>query len=259
MKAVILSGSPKGDLSVTLQYLKYIQKKFPEEEYRVFNIGKDIKRIEKDKEYFSRIIEEIRKSDAVVWLTPVFFLLVPSQVKRFVELVFENKANDAFNGKYVTSITTSIKYFDFTAHNYLRGISEDMGAKYVEGLTLKMDDLFDEAMRDVMAKFWKNFLNLVSSKLPAQRLFEEPSGKILLYDPGDIKDTAKTEKAKITLLHDAKEEDLNLSRMLDVFLKLIPCNVEAIDINKADIKGGCLSCYNCAPSNICAYKDVLQA
>ena len=30
MKIVVLNGSPKGDISVTMQYVAYLKKKFPE-------------------------------------------------------------------------------------------------------------------------------------------------------------------------------------------------------------------------------------
>jgi hypothetical protein len=36
MKIVVLNGSPKGEYSVTLQYVHYIQKKFPGHEWKIF-------------------------------------------------------------------------------------------------------------------------------------------------------------------------------------------------------------------------------
>ena len=38
MKLLVLNGSPKGDVSVTMQYVKFIRKQFPEHEYQVLNI-----------------------------------------------------------------------------------------------------------------------------------------------------------------------------------------------------------------------------
>jgi len=35
MKITVLNGSPKGDLSVTLQYVNFIQKKFPHHEFKI--------------------------------------------------------------------------------------------------------------------------------------------------------------------------------------------------------------------------------
>ena len=48
MKIIVLNGSPKGNLSVTLQYVHYIQKQFPQTELKIHNISERIKAIEKD-------------------------------------------------------------------------------------------------------------------------------------------------------------------------------------------------------------------
>lgn len=58
MKIVVLNGSPKGNVSVTMQYVKFIQEKFPEHELNIINISERIKKIEKDEAYFKEIISE---------------------------------------------------------------------------------------------------------------------------------------------------------------------------------------------------------
>ena len=45
MKIVILNGSPKGEPSVTMQYVKFIQKHYPDHEYLFHNISNRIKKI----------------------------------------------------------------------------------------------------------------------------------------------------------------------------------------------------------------------
>jgi len=39
MKITVLNGSPKGNLSVTMQYVSFIQKKFPHHELKILNIA----------------------------------------------------------------------------------------------------------------------------------------------------------------------------------------------------------------------------
>ena len=63
MKITVLNGSPKGDLSVTLQYLKYVQKKYPELELNVHHISQKIKSIEKKEAAFNKIIDDVRSAD----------------------------------------------------------------------------------------------------------------------------------------------------------------------------------------------------
>jgi len=42
MKIIVLNGSPKGDVSVTMQYVAYIQKRFPRHELKIINISQRI-------------------------------------------------------------------------------------------------------------------------------------------------------------------------------------------------------------------------
>jgi hypothetical protein len=48
MKIVVLNGSPKGNLSTTLQYVRFMEKKFPGNSFQVINIAHDIRKIETD-------------------------------------------------------------------------------------------------------------------------------------------------------------------------------------------------------------------
>ena len=45
MKVLVINGSPKGDYSVTLQTVKYIEHFYPQCEFEVLNVGKRIKAI----------------------------------------------------------------------------------------------------------------------------------------------------------------------------------------------------------------------
>ncbi len=76
MKIAVLNGSPKGEISVTMQYVKFIQKKFPEHEMKIINIAERIKKIEKDKTYFKEVIDEINSSDGILWAFTLYVYLV---------------------------------------------------------------------------------------------------------------------------------------------------------------------------------------
>lgn len=255
MKIAVLCGSPKGDNSVTKQYLYYIEKNFKENTFKFFDIGNHINKIETDADYFKGIINEIRGSDCIVWSTPVFVFLVPSQLKRFIEIIYERKETDAFEGKYATAFTTSVNFFDFTAHNYLRAISEDLNMSYIDGYSSEMEDLLKEDERKRMLKFARNFFAKVSDKEPTGKYYNKITQEIPVYNPGEINDEAKTYSKNIILLTDADESNANLKNMTDVFLKLMPNKVEVINITTANIKGGCLSCYHCSYDGQCLYND----
>jgi multimeric flavodoxin WrbA len=92
MKIVVLNGSPKGNMSVTLQYALFIGKKFPQHELKIFNIALELRKIEREEKAFQEIIEAVKSADGVLWAFPLYFLLVHSHYKRFIELIWEKKA-----------------------------------------------------------------------------------------------------------------------------------------------------------------------
>ena len=89
MKITVLNGSPKGNTSITLQLINYIQKKIPGHEYKILNIAQKIKKISKDIEVFDEIIDIVKSSDGVIWSFPLYVMNVCSQYQRFIELIFE--------------------------------------------------------------------------------------------------------------------------------------------------------------------------
>jgi hypothetical protein len=50
MNILVLNGSPKGDYSITLQTVLYLQKKFPEDSFRILNVGQKSKALERSLE-----------------------------------------------------------------------------------------------------------------------------------------------------------------------------------------------------------------
>ena len=58
MKITVLNGSPKGITSITMQYVHYIQKMFPQHELDIVHIAQRIKKIERDEQAFQEIIDK---------------------------------------------------------------------------------------------------------------------------------------------------------------------------------------------------------
>jgi multimeric flavodoxin WrbA len=258
VKITVLNGSPKGEISVTLQYVKYMQKKHPECEYSVFQIGREIKRIESKPELFGRIIEEIADSDGILWCTPVYLLLVPSQLKRFIELVFERGEEAAFKEKYGTTFTTSAHFYDHTAHNYMHAVSEDLGMRYVDGYSAEFNDLLRPDERIQIEKFADGFFRCIEKQGPTGRAFMRVSHEIPEYHPGTIENVPGTGSRKIILITDADGVDSNLKRMTDVFISSVPCEVDLVNLNEVNMRGGCLGCLGCVYDGVCVYKDDMR-
>jgi NAD(P)H-dependent FMN reductase len=95
----------------------------------------------------------VAKADLILWAFPVYFLLVPAGYRRFIELVHERGSRESFAGKYAASFSTSIHYHDDLPHEYLRGISEDLGMRYAGSFAAGMKDLLKAGNRKHLLSF----------------------------------------------------------------------------------------------------------
>jgi len=255
MKITVLNGSPKGDLSVTLQYVNFIQKKFPNHELKIFNIASTIKKIEKDEKAFQEIIDEVRSSDGVLWAFPLYYLLVPSQYKRFIELVWERGATGVFKDKYTAVLSTSIHFFDHTAHNYMNAICDDLDMKYLGYYSAAMYDLMSRKGREKWILFASEFFEGIQNRVPTAKKFSPILYRPLDYVPGSPGQRVSIQGKKVRILSDLKEPHTNLGRMIERFRNSFVEDVTVINLHQIDIKGGCLGCLQCGYDYQCAYGD----
>ena len=255
MNIVVLNGSPKGDVSVTMQYIAYLKKKFPGHSYEIINVAKDIRKIEKDPAAWNAIIGAIRSADIVLWAFPLYYLLVCSQYKRFIELLFERSAGDAFAGKYAASLSTSIHFFDQTAHAYIHAISDDLGMKYLGFYSAEMEDLLQKEERDRLEQFGSLLFAAAGKKMTVQRENPPLVPPGLSYVPGPQQKQVPTGPKKIVILTDSDGSSPNLMAMTDRLRNVFSGSVEMINLHDVDIRGGCLGCCQCGYDNSCVYTD----
>jgi multimeric flavodoxin WrbA len=251
MKILVLGGSPKGELSVTMQYVKYMQRHLKEHDFTVIQVAAPIKRLEKNPEDFSAVIKQVKTADAVLWAFPLYYMLVCSQYKRFIELIFERKAESAFYGKYTATLSTSIHFYDHTAHNYLRAVCEDLRLKYTGFFSAKMHDMFSEQGRNKLTKFADLFIKAIQDKIETPR-YSLPLPKTkFIYKPERFDHHILQTPKKITIVTDSLQG--NIGRMIRRFQDCFSQEIEVVNLKTIDIKGGCLGCLKCSNENICAY------
>lgn len=255
MKIIVLSGSPKGELSITLQYVHFLQNKFPQHDLRVFHVSQRIKKIEKDEKVFQEIVDEVRSSDGVLWAFGLYILAVPSQYMRFIELISERGVEDAFKDKYAAVLTTSIHYFDHTAHNYMRAVCEDLNMRYADGLSLDLQDLTDKDRRRGLTTFAENFFEAIEKRFTTARLFKRLTFTDFVYEPSPPENRIATKGKKCVVLTDAYDSNSNLGKMIDRFKQSFAEEIDVIDLNDIDIRGGCLGCMRCGYDYKCVQKD----
>jgi multimeric flavodoxin WrbA len=255
MKIIVLNGSPKGDLSVTLQYVHFIQKKFPQHELKIFNVAQQIRGMEREEKSFGEVMEEIKSSDGVLWAFPLYYLLVPSQYKRFIELIWERETQDVFKNKYTAVLSTSVHFFDHTAHNYMNAICDDLEMRYLGFFSAAMYDLMHRKERERCTLFASEFFEGIRTHAPTAKKFPPVSGRAFDYIPGLAGQKVSLQGKRALVLADLKEPDTNLGKMIERFRSSFVEEVDVANINQLDIKGGCLGCIQCGYDYQCSYGD----
>lgn len=99
MKILVLNGSPKGQYSVTLQTINYLQKLCPKHEFEILHVGQRIKALEKD---FTPAVEAVKGAKLIIFSYPVYTFIAPYQLHRFIELLKESRVS--LKGKFVTQL-----------------------------------------------------------------------------------------------------------------------------------------------------------
>ena len=248
MNVLIVNGSPKGEYSVTLQTCKYLQIKFPQVNFGVIHAGQHIRKYERD---FSDAAEKLSNADLILFSYPVYTFIAPCQLHRFIELMKESGID--FSNKIATQISTSKHFYDVTAHKYIQQNCNDMGMKYVKGLSADMDDLLSEKGRNQATGFFK--LVLWSAE---NNCFETPYAKVEEITPvkATVPETAeRTLKKEVAIVTDMQEGDAQLDSMIKRFTAVMPAVCKIVNIREYPMKGGCLGCFNCAATGKCVYKD----
>jgi len=253
MKITVLNGSPKGSLSATMQYVHFIQKKYPQHELKIFHISQQIKRIESNEEAFQEIMDEVGSSDGVLWAFPLYYFLVASQYKRFIELIFERRMEGVFKNRYAAVLTTSIHFFDHTAHNYMHAICDDLDMRFAGSFSAGMYDLLKGENRDRLRLFAEAFFRAIEEGIPTSKVYGPITRGTLTYAPRLTENKVEAGSKKILLMIDLENPQGNLIRMAEHFRKTFSREIEMINLRQVDIKGGCLGCIQCGYDYTCAY------
>ena len=230
MNILVISGSPKGKDSITLHTCLFLEKRFPAHHFSYLHPGAKIKALEKD---FQPAREALEAADLIIFCYPVYTFLVPSQLHRFIELMKD--AGLDFSGKVATQVTTSKHFYDITAHRFIKDNCADMGLPCLDGLSADMEDILSEKGQK-QAIDWLAFT-------------------LWKMEGGDTAPMPRKEGKKAVIVADLLPEDAALKAMIDRFTAVFPYACDVINIEDFPFMGGCLSCFSCAATGKCVYKD----
>ena len=232
MKTVVFCGSPKGVNSITLQTVRYLSVKFPEDEFSLFDVSAASSVTD---EGMRKIAAALEDADSVLFAYPVYSFGVPSQMMRAVE---EMKARFLpFAGKWCTQLTTSMKVLDPLAHEWVAQNAQDMGMRVVPGLSSGQEDLPTESGRAQAEAFWRYFRAAAGGRLDAPAAADDPK------------------RFRTLILADLQPDDHSLAEMIDAFRSVYPYETEICNVGELGLRGGCLGCLKCSPEGHCVYTD----
>ena len=248
MKILVLNGSPKGNYSITLQTVHYLAQRHPEHSFKVLNVGQKIKSLEKN---FAPALEAMAEADVLLFSYPVYTFIAPSQLHRFFELIKESGISLA--GKYASQITTSKHFYDVTAHRYVRDNCQDLGLKFVQGLSADMDDLLKDKGQKEAVDFFRYLCWSVGQDIYEPLPEQLPPARKL---PVTVPAAAESEKSgDVVIIADLLPGDTQLEAMIARFRSVLPRKTRIVNIREYPFNGGCLGCFKCAVSGKCVHKD----
>lgn len=248
MRILTINGSPKGEYSISLQTVRYLEALYPQHTFETLHVGQRIKSLEKD---FAPALEAVRRAELLLFVYPVYTFIAPSQLHRFIELL--KASGEDVSGKYATQLTTSKHFYDVTAHAYIQQNAQDMGLRFIRGLSADMDDLLHEKgqkdARDFFHYVCWSMENGISEALPKRT---NPGHLCRVSVPESLE---KEKSGDVVIVTDCGAEDIQLGAMIDRFRAVLPYETRVVNIAEYPFKGGCLGCFGCAITGKCVYKD----
>ena len=253
MKFVVLNGSPKGDISVTMGYIGFIEANFKQHEFKYINVAQLINKIEKDSQLFDSIIHDIKNCDGVIWAFPLYVFTAHSNYQRFIDLVFERGVQPAFAGKYAFALTTSIHFYDHTATNYINAVCDDLDMVFVDYFSPKMYDIENQQTRQNLINFMQHFIYCIKDKVTFSKNYSQVKYIPVDYTPLQTKTKIDTKNKNIVIVAEHLENN-NVNNMVYKFKDCFTQNVDLLTIADFGIKGGCLGCMKCGYNYSCVYE-----
>lgn len=249
MKILVINGSPKGNSSVTVQTVLYLQALHPEQEFTFLPVGQRIKSYEKD---FSSARAALEQAELILFSYPVYTFIAPYQLHRFFELIKADGVD--LTGKLASQITTSKHFYDVTAHRFVEENCFDLGLRVIRGLSADMEDLLTEKGRQEAEMFFDQLLFSCEHGIFVDPPVRMPTSVRETYHP-TLAVAEKHDGKDVVIVTNCAAEDENLKNMIADFQAALPYASRVVNIREFPFAGGCLGCFGCAVTGKCVYKD----
>ena len=247
MNILVVNGSPKGQYSITLQTVRYLQILYPQHTFCELHAGQRIRALEND---FSDAAQKLQAAQLILFSYPVYTFLAPYQLHRFIELVKQHGVD--IRGKFAAQISTSKHFYDITAHAYVRDNCMDLCLAYLGGLSADMDDLTLPAGQKQAREFFEHILWRAENGL-AEPCAPAPAAAVL--STASVPEASGEKTGDVVIITDCEPENTALAAMIDRFRAVLSRAARVVNIREYPFAAGCLGCFNCAADGRCIHKD----
>jgi multimeric flavodoxin WrbA len=254
MNVVVLAGSPKGNASVTLQSVRWVERRHPEHRFVVHRVAQRIKRLENDPAALRTILDDMARADLVIWAFPVYYFAVHAHLKRFIELALAWTPS-SLSDTYAVGLSTSIKVMDHTAHAYVRAVSDDLGMRWLGSFSAHMRDLLDPVERHRLETFFRQAFADVERRAPGEPRTPPLPASSFVYEVGVRRSPKLLDPdGSVLVVTDLQWEDASLRHMVRRFRRAFRHPIRVVNLYDVDIASSCLGCLRCGYDNTCAFE-----
>ena len=171
MKIVVLNGSPKGDVSVTRQYVLSPGKGVPPAPVRRPARGAAVQEAGAGR----RGVRRGHRRGALggrrdLGISRCTSCWSARSTRGSSSSSPSAARQSAFHGKHAVTLSTSINYYDSNAHVYMRSVCEDLGMRFVGIHSANMHDLMKKEERDRLHLFAEDFFSSIQAGMEFPRL-----------------------------------------------------------------------------------------
>jgi len=183
--------------------------------------------------------------------------LLPAFTQSFYHIFtpFYCHAGISYDKKYTAAISTSINFYDNTAHNYINAVSDDLGMKYIDYFSAHMGLLNKKGGDKSLLKFADYVFDCVLSGVVPAKRYEKISCDNKVFQCKSTNIEKITASKRITVIADRHE--VGLDNMIGCFKNSFNQEINVSYLSDILIKGGCRGCLKCGPQNNCFYDNNL--
>ena len=257
MKIILIEGSCRGKESTSLYYARYLMNTADKSfRFEILEIGKYIKVIEEDRDFFDSYLKAMEESDAIIWLVPVRNLLPCYEICHFLALIDSRNAGNRLENKYTTALFTSSFFFHREAEEYLSAACQTWDMNYIQGFHCRPDAAINKDVPNKWLRFTDSFFKQVNSRFQCEKFYSLSHTRSLPFKPVETASVPKkTTGKKVLILTAGSGKSSNLNKMIETWIRYFPYETETINLSDLSLCLPCSGCMNCFRNHICSGND----